>query len=139
MVTLCDRRDCGVRVEVLTAQGVPTRNEVNEANQPGGQRHERKRCRFAANKVPWRGCTVSEVRIIPVPYSDVTVTAPEPPALSSEFARSTCIQVVPCTFASRHHSVCSSASWAVAGCPRRTGSVLLGTRKVTSGCGLPVG
>ena len=77
MVTLCDRRDCGVRVEVLTARGVPTRNEVNEANQPGGQRHERKRCRFAANKVPWRGCTVSEVRIIPVPYSDVAVTAPE--------------------------------------------------------------
>ena len=54
----------------------PMKNDTNDATSPVTRLTRVKTTPLAASSVPRRGCTVSEVRIIPVEYSEVTVSAP---------------------------------------------------------------
>jgi hypothetical protein len=54
----------------------PARKEVNAVTSPPASDTSVNAVALAANRVTRRGCTVSEVRIIPVEYSDVKVSAP---------------------------------------------------------------
>ena len=54
----------------------PMKNDTNEATRPVTRLTRKNTTPLAASTVPRRGCTVSEVRIIPVEYSEVTVSAP---------------------------------------------------------------
>src|SRR6185437_12284163 len=54
----------------------PMKNDRNEATSPVTRATTVNTTPLAASTVPRRGCTVSDVRIIPVEYSDVTVSAP---------------------------------------------------------------
>src|SRR5215471_7177522 len=54
----------------------PMKNEAKHATSPVTSETTANTMAFAVNRTPRRGCTASEVRIIPVEYSDVMVSAP---------------------------------------------------------------
>src|SRR6185437_6504988 len=60
----------------------PMKNDRNEATSPVTRATTVNTTPLAASTAPRRGCTVSDVRIIPVEYSDVTVSAPSTTMIS---------------------------------------------------------
>ena len=60
----------------------PMKKDTNDATSPVTRLTRKNTTPLAASTVPRRGCTVSEVRIIPVEYSEVTVSAPSTTMIS---------------------------------------------------------
>ena len=60
----------------------PTKNDRNDTTSPVASDTAPNTSALAANNVPRRGCAVSEVRIIPVEYSEVMVSAPSTTMMS---------------------------------------------------------
>ena len=54
----------------------PMKNDTNDATSPVTMLTRKNTTPLAASMVPRRGCTISELRIIPVEYSEVMVSAP---------------------------------------------------------------
>ena len=62
---------------------------MNAATSPAASETSMKAVALAANRVPRRGCTVREIRIIPVAYSDVKVSTPSAAMMSCPMIRPT--------------------------------------------------
>ena len=60
----------------------PMKNEANDATSPLTRLTRVNTMPLAASTVPRRGCTDSEVRIIPVEYSEVMASAPSTTMIS---------------------------------------------------------
>jgi len=60
----------------------PSKNEVDDAISPAASATIVNAATLAANTVPRRGSTPSDVRIIPVEYSEVIVSAPSTAMMS---------------------------------------------------------